>query len=430
MEENNNEEIENNEVDSNQDISYLKKQWLYKTIVVVVALGCIIGIASSSITYYFTLKNKNKKFVESTYKLDNSTTTTTATEAIGDLKGVLESFAEIVDDQYIGDIDKTKLVDETVKGFINGLGDEYSEYMTAEEWQQYQEDALGNYSGVGIVMMQDDNGYILVTNVIKDSPSEKAGIKQGDYIVGVNGESIYNVDSSEVSKKVKGEAGTEVTLNILRNDTETLDFTLKRENIRMYHVEGKMLEDGIGYVYFNTFDEGCADEFEQEMDKLVEQGAKKVVLDLRYNTGGAVDEALQILDLFLEKGQIELITQSANGLKVTTSSKTDKKYNFEDMVILINEYTASASEILTGALIDNGLAKTVGTKSYGKGVMQSVLSLLDGSVLKLTTQEYNTPNGTKIHKIGITPDYEIEAIDDEEIDNQLEKAKSVLKGEE
>lgn len=430
MEENNNEEIENNEVDSNQDILYLKKQWLYKTIVVVVALGCIIGIASSSITYYFTLKNKNKKFVESTYKLDNSTTTTTATEAIGDLTGVLESFAEIVDDQYIGDIDKTKLVDETVKGFINGLGDEYSEYMTAEEWQQYQEDALGNYSGVGIVMMQDDNGYILVTNVIKDSPSEKAGIKQGDYIVGVNGESIYNVDSSEVSKKVKGEAGTEVTLNILRNDTETLDFTLKRENIRMYHVEGKMLEDGIGYVYFNTFDEGCADEFEQEMDKLVEQGAKKVVLDLRYNTGGAVDEALQILDLFLEKGQIELITQSANGLKVTTSSKTDKKYNFEDMVILINEYTASASEILTGALIDNGLAKTVGTKSYGKGVMQSVLSLLDGSVLKLTTQEYNTPNGTKIHKIGITPDYEIEAIDDEEIDNQLEKAKSVLKGEE
>ena len=418
MEENNNEEIENNEVDSNQDISYLKKQWLYKTIVVVVALGCIIGIASSSITYYFTLKNKNKKFVESTYKLDNSTTTTTATEAIGDLTGVLESFAEIVDDQYIGDIDKTKLVDETVKGFINGLGDEYSEYMTAEEWQQYQEDALGNYSGVGIVMMQDDNGYILVTNVIKDSPSEKAGIKQGDYIVGVNGESIYNVDSSEV------------TLNILRNDTETLDFTLKRENIRMYHVEGKMLEDDIGYVYFNTFDEGCADEFEQEMDKLVEQGAKKVVLDLRYNTGGAVDEALQILDLFLEKGQIELITQSANGLKVTTSSKTDKKYNFEDMVILINEYTASASEILTGALIDNGLAKTVGTKSYGKGVMQSVLSLLDGSVLKLTTQEYNTPNGTKIHKIGITPDYEIEAIDDEEIDNQLEKAKSVLKGEE
>ena len=259
--------------------------------------------------------------------------------------------------------------------------------MTAEEWTQYQEDALGNYSGVGIVMMQDDNGYILVTNVIKDGPAEKAGIKQGDYIVGVNGESIYNVDSSEVSKKVKGEAGTDVTL--------------------------KMLEDDIGYIYFNTFDDGCADEFEQEMDKLVEQGAKKIVLDLRYNTGGAVDQALQILDLFLEKGQIELKTKSANGLEVTTSSKTDKKYSFDNMVILINEYTASASEILTGALIDNDLAKTVGTKSYGKGVMQSVLQLLDGSVLKITTQEYNTPKGTKIHEIGITPDYEIEYENDE-----------------
>ena len=430
MEEKDNDEIENSKVDEKNDISYLRKQWIYKSIIVVVFIWCIIGIASSSITYYFTLENKNKKFVASTYKVENETTT--ASGAIDDLTDVLESFAEIVDEQYIGEIDKSKLVNETVKGFINGLGDEYSEYMTAEEWTQYQEDALGNYSGVGIVMMQDDNGYILVTNVIKDGPAEKAGIKQGDYIVGVNGESIYNVDSSEVSKKVKGEAGTDVTLNILRDDSENLDFNLKRENVRMYHVEGKMLEDDIGYIYFNTFDDGCADEFEQEMDKLVEQGAKKIVLDLRYNTGGAVDQALQILDLFLEKGQIELKTKSANGLEVTTSSKTDKKYSFDNMVILINEYTASASEILTGALIDNDLAKTVGTKSYGKGVMQSVLQLLDGSVLKITTQEYNTPKGTKIHEIGITPDYEIEYENDEsgESDNQLEKAKAVLKGEE
>ena len=194
-----------------------------------------------------------------------------------------------------------------------------------------------------------------------------------------------------------------------------------------------MLEDNIGYVYFYTFDEGCADEFEKEMDSLVEQGAKKVILDLRYNTGGAVDQALQILDLFLEKGEVEVTTQSANGLKLTTSSQTDKKYSFENIVILTNEYTASASEILTGALIDNGLAKTVGTKTYGKGVMQSVFSLLDGSVLKLTTQEYVTPNGTKINGVGISPDYEIEYEkneEDSEYDNQLEKAKAVLRGEE
>ena len=415
------------------EIAYLKKQWVYKTIVLIVILGSIIGVAASSVTYYFTIKNKNKKFVASTYEVEEGDKTT-ASDALGDVTDVLGSFAEIVDEQYIGEIDKTELINETVKGFIKGIGDEYSEYMTAEEWADYQADALGNYSGVGIVMTQDnDKGYVVVTSVIKDGPAEKAGIKQGDYIVGINGESIYNVDSSEVSSKVKGDAGTEVTLNILRDEKETLEFTLKRENIRVYHVEGKMLENDIGYIEFNTFDEGCADEFEKEMDKLVEQGAKKLVLDLRYNTGGAVDQALKILDLFLDKGDIELITKSASGPEITTSSATDKKYNLDNMVILINEYTASASEILTGALIDNEVAKTVGTKSYGKGVMQSVFPLMDKSVLKLTTQEYTSPKGTKIHGVGITPDYEVKVEDgnqDNDTDIQLEKAKSVLRGEE
>ena len=166
------------------------------------------------------------------------------------------------------------------------------------------------------------------------------------------------------------------------------------------------------------------------MDKLVDQGAKNIVLDLRYNTGGDVEQALKILDLFLDKGQVELITQSANGPKITTSSLNNKKYSFNKVVILTNKYTASASEILTGALLDNGIAKTVGTKTYGKGVMQSVFPLLDGSILKLTTQEYHTPNDTKIHGVGINPDYEVENTkEDGEIDAQLEKAKEVLKGE-
>lgn len=436
MEENENkrllesDENEKNEENIENEVKYFKKQWTYKTVAIIVILGCIIGVASSSLTYYITLKRQSKKFVTPSLRVESGKTD--AVDAIDDLDEALKNFAEIVDSQYIGDIDKKELVDETVKGFINGLGDEYSEYMTAEEWEQYQEDALGNYSGVGIVMTPDDNGYILVSSVIKESPAEKAGIKQGDIIVGVNGESILNVDSSEVSKKVKGEAGTDVTINITRDNSEIMDFKLTRENIRMYHVEGKILEDGIGYIEFNTFDDGCAEEFESEMDKLVEQGAKKLILDLRYNTGGAVDQALKILDLFLEKGDIELITESANGLRITTSSPTDSKYKLDKIVILMNEYTASASEILTGCLIDNELAETVGTKSYGKGVMQSVFQLDDGSVLKLTTQEYNTPNGTKIHEVGITPDYEVEDSrkENSETDAQLEKAKSVLKGEE
>lgn len=427
MEENENNPIKQEE-EVREEIKYLKRQWIYKSIAVFVILGCIIGVASAALTYYFTLKKKDNKFVVSTYKIEEGTTN--ATDAITDIADVLQVFGELVDDQYIGDIEKTKLVNETIKGFINGIGDEYSEYMTAEEWEQYMEDALGNYSGVGIVMTAGDNGYVLVSSVIKDGPAEKAGILQGDFIIGVNGESIKDVSTTDVAKQVRGDSGTEVTLNILRGDTEVLEFPLTREKVRVYHVEGEMLEDNIGYVVFNTFDEGCADEFEKEVDGLVEQGANKLILDLRYNTGGAVDEALAIADLFLEKGKIELITQSASGPKITTSSMTDKKYNFEKIVILTNEYTASASEILTGALIDNNLAKTVGTKTYGKGVMQSVFPLLDGSVLKLTTHEYNTPSGAKIQEIGITPDYEIEVDKESEDDNQLEKAKAVVRGEE
>ncbi|MBR2289368.1 MAG: PDZ domain-containing protein [Clostridia bacterium] len=298
MEENNN--PINQEEEKEESIKYLRRQWIYKTIAWFVILGCVIGVASSSITYYFTLKKKDNKFIASTYEIEKGETTT-ASDAIEDISKVLSTFAELVDDQYIGDIEKNELVTETVKGFINGIGDEYSEYMTAEDWEQYQEDALGNYSGVGIVMTAGDNGYILVTKVIKDSPAEAAGVKQSDYIIGVNGESIYEESTSDVASKVRGETGTEVTLNILRDDKETLEFTMKREKVRVYHVETEMLEDGIGYVYFNTFDTGCADEFEKEVDSLVEQGVKKIILDLRYNTGGAVDQALQILDLFLEK---------------------------------------------------------------------------------------------------------------------------------
>ena len=434
MEDNQNEqEQEKEEFNYEEELAYEKKQWFYKTIAVVVILGCIIGVASASLTYYFTLNRQNKKFVVSTYEVDDEEKTT-ASGAISDISDTLATFAEIIDSQYIGEINKKQLMDETVKGFVNGLGDQFSEYMTSEEWEEYQEDVLGNYEGVGIVMIADDNGYVLVSDVIKDSPAERAGIRQGDYIIGVNGESIYQEDSAEVSSKVKGEGGTEVTLNILRNESETLEFKLTRETIRMYHVDGEMLEGDIGYAAFSTFDSGCAAEFEKVVDELVSQGAKKLIIDLRYNTGGAVDEALKILDLFLEKGEIELITQSANGLRITTSSPTDKKYNFDNVVILINKYTASASEILTGALVDNGIAKTIGEKSFGKGIMQSVFKLLDGSVLKLTTQEYNTPNGTKINGVGITPDYEVseDTTDEnnEEIDVVLEKGKAVVRGEE
>ena len=275
------------------------------------------------------------------------------------------------------------------------------------------------------------NGNSIVLSTIKDSPAEKAGVKAEDIITAVNGTSTLDMELEEVSNSVKGEEGTDVTITVYR-DGEYLDFTMTRSQVKVYHVESKMLENNIGYISLCTFDEGCSDEFEANMDELINQGATKVIFDLRYNTGGIVDEALDIIDLFVDKGDTTLIEMDGKGNETVITSEKDKKYDVE-LVILTNEYTASSSEIVTGALVDNEVATTVGTTTYGKGVIQNVYSLSDGSVLKLTTTEYYTPNRNKINKVGIKPDYEVQ-LDENNVtedgtifDNQLEKAKEILK---
>lgn len=275
------------------------------------------------------------------------------------------------------------------------------------------------------------NGNSIVLSTIKDSPAEKAGVKAEDIITAVNGTSTLDMELEEVSNSVKGEEGTDVTITVYR-DGEYLDITMTRSQVKVYHVESKMLENNIGYISLFTFDEGCSDEFEANMDELINQGATKVIFDLRYNTGGIVDEALDIIDLFVDKGDTTLIEMDGKGNETVVTSEKDKKYDVE-LVILTNEYTASSSEIVTGALVDNEVATTVGTTTYGKGVIQNVYSLSDGSVLKLTTTEYYTPNRNKINKVGIKPDYEVQ-LDENNVtedgtifDNQLEKAKEILK---
>ncbi len=275
------------------------------------------------------------------------------------------------------------------------------------------------------------NGNSIVLSTIKDSPAEKAGVKAEDIITAVNGTSTSDMELEEVSNSVKGEEGTDVTITVYR-DGEYLDFTMTRSQVKVYHVESKMLENNIGYISLFTFDEGCSDEFEANMDELINQGATKIIFDLRYNTGGIVDEALDIIDLFVDKGDTTLIEMDGKGNETVVTSEKDKKYDVE-LVILTNEYTASSSEIVTGALVDNEVATTVGTTTYGKGVIQNVYSLSDGSVLKLTTTEYYTPNRNKINKVGIKPDYEVQ-LDENNVtedgtifDNQLEKAKEILK---
>lgn len=422
MEENKNENEFNM---TEEEFKEVKKTWIYKSVILLVLVAILVGIA----TYFWTKSTIFGTLYKSTSKAkEKAKTAVTTAETLDSINDALNVISRVVDSKYIGKIDSNKLIDETVKGFISGLDDEFSEYMTKEEWEEFKEDALGKYVGVGIYMTQNDKDEVIVYSTIDGGSAKEAGIKKDDVIVAVDGESVTGLKTEDVSKRVKGEENTEVTITI-RRDKETIDYKLTRKNIKIYHVKSEMLDDKTGYISMLSFDEDCADEFEKEMDNLINNGAKKVIFDLRYNTGGLVDEALEILDLFVDKDAVTLITKGADGKETKSISKNEKKYDI-DLVILVNNYSASASEIVTGALKDYGIAKIVGTVTYGKGVIQAVYSLEDGSALKLTTDEYYTPKNNKINKVGITPDYEVELTEEDVengIDSQLEKAKEVLK---
>ena len=401
--------------------SYERKQLIYKFIFALIFVICVTAVVTAYATVTTLKSNSSFGFEEELSEDEESD--------IDAISRKLKSFRRIINEHYIGDIDEQKIVDETIKGYINGLDDEYSQYMTADEWDDYQANALGNYVGIGIYMAKDDSGNIVIVQPIEESPAEAEGLLSGDIIVEVDGESTQNMDASEVASKVKGEEGTKVNLKILRDD-EYLVFDVERKAIKVYHVKNEMLENNIGYIKLSTFDEGCSAEFENAFNELQEKGAKKLIIDLRDNTGGLVDEALEIADKIVPKGEKLLLTVDAKDNKETTIAEYEPIINM-DIVVLVNEYSASASEILVGALKDNNEATIVGTKTYGKGVIQNVIPLVDGSVLKLTTAEYFTPNETKINKIGIEPEIEVELIeeakDEEEIDEQLDKAIELLK---
>ncbi len=392
-----------------------KKSLKIKHNITTIILLIIVAVFSSEFTMYYYAKTIIPNKTEASVDSD---------ENINIIAKNLKNFRKLIDQVYIGEIDEEKLLNETIKGYVNGLDDEYSEYMTTDEWDDFQSQALGNYVGIGIYMATDKNNNVVVLSPIEGSPAEKAGIEQGDIIALVNEENVLGTSSDKVASLIKGEEGTEVKIKVLRDD-EYLDFNLKREAIKIYHVEEEMLENNIGYISLLTFDEGCADEFKNAIDSLKNQGAKKLIIDLRNNTGGLVEEALKIADYFIPKGENLLITVDANGNKEYSKSENDPIIDCE-IIVLSNEYSASASEILLGALKDSGKAKSVGTKTFGKGVIQSVYLLEDNSALKLTVNEYFTPNETKINKVGIEPDYEVELDEEAEEDSQLNKAIELL----
>lgn len=400
-----------------------KKFKVYKIIMLLFLVAFITFLFTSIGMYqYFTGKNViNKSQIISLS--ENSS-----------IDKTLVKYKKIIDQYYLGEVDENKLEQGAIKGYIEGLDDPYTEYISKEDMKEYMENTMGNFVGIGIYMVKNtDSNKIQVLAPIKNTPAEKAGILPGDLIVSVDGVQYTAEEMSIASAKIKGEEGTSVKLEILR-DTETLNFEIKREGIKVNPVEGKVIEKNIGYIEFSSFDEGTAEDFKSKYEELQKQGIQSLIIDLRNNGGGIVDEALKIADFIIEKNSIILYEVDKNDNEKVKKS-TDNPIVNVPIVVLTNGNTASASEILAGALKDLEKAKLVGTKTYGKGVIQQIMTLGDGSGLKITTEKYLTPNRTEINKVGIEPDEKVELSDtlknkfilDEKEDTQLQKAIEILK---
>jgi peptidase, S41 family len=357
------------------------------------------------------------------------------TSLLNRIDGKLSSIEQIVDKDYLGEIDENKIFDETIKGYVEGLNDEYSQYFTKEELDKYKTDNIeGQFVGIGVYIIQDtEKNAIRVLAPIKGSPAEKAGILAGDYIVKVDDQAYTGEQITEATNKMKGKEGTKVKIQIIR-DEKTLDFEVERANVRVNPVEADIYEENIGYLKISSFDQGSGSEVTKKVEELKEKNIKSLIIDLRNNGGGIVDEAIEIADLFTNKDSTLLITKDKHGNENISKAKKDKVIEVP-IIVLTNENTASASEILAGALKDNNVAKIVGTTTFGKGVIQELLTMKDGTGLKLTTNEYYTPNRNKINKVGIEPDEKIELPEEyknilsipKEVDTQLNKAIELLK---
>lgn len=407
----------------------LKRQNIYKVVMLVVL--------TATITFMLTTMVMYNKFSTSYGSLgDKGTTTGTTTTSYTDLVKTLETFKAMIKQKYIGEVDEEQMIEGAIKGFVEGLGDPYTEYLPKEEMAEFTEETSGQYVGIGVYLTNDKTtNTILVVGIMNGSPALDAGMQAGDIIEKVNDVTYTGETMDDAIKVLKGKEGTSAKVTVLRDGKE-IDLTVTRKKITVEHVSSKMVEDNIAYLQVDSFDSGVAELFKNKITDIKNQGAKGIIIDLRSNGGGIVDEATGIADLFLKKGETILITKSKTENEQLTVSKNDPIIEDIPVVVLVNEGTASASEILAGALKDKYPNTTiVGMKTYGKGVIQTLYSLSDGSGLKITTEEYYTPNHNKINKEGITPDVEVDLTKNSEgkyetefdKDTQVKKAIETIK---
>lgn len=393
-------------------------------------IGFILGIMTSFVLVYvgfaFAFNNGNvlSLFLKRNSKLDY--------KKIEEKTSVLQN---IIDRYFLFDEDMTKVEDGIYAGMMNGLGDPYTVYYTKEEYKALNEDTEGKYSGIGAVVSQNPNTKIItIVKIFDNSPANDAGLQVGDIIDKIDGEEVAGTDMDILVKtKIRGEEGTSFKMTVLRGDErKEVELDLTRRSIEVETVAGKMLDNNIGYIAVSQFDAVTSEQFKSNIESLQSQGMTKLIVDLRGNPGGLLDQVVDMLDYILPDGLV-LYTEDKYGKREEYYSDGSHELKIP-MVVLVNENSASASEVFTATFRDFEWGTVVGKTTFGKGIVQNVLPLGDGTAVKITTQHYYPPSGYDLHKVGIKPDLEVDLNEGAKIgtdsDNQLSAAIDILKNEE
>lgn len=328
-----------------------------------------------------------------------------------------------IETKYVNDTDDVKLIDGAIDGMVKSLNDPHSNYLSPKMYKTLMEQTEGSFAGIGVVMGMDNEQKIHIVGIMENSPGQKAGLQEGDEILAVDGVPVTQMAFDEVAAHVRGQAGTDVVLTIMR-DNANQDITITRNNIKLKTVGHKMLDNNIGYIQIVSFSEDTANEFNEAYNDLKNQGMKALVLDLRNNPGGLLTTCVEIAKKLVPKGEIISIVDKQGNKETYSSSLEAPEY---PLVVLINKNSASASEILSGAIQDTKAGTIIGNTSYGKGSVQTILPMFEDDAVKLTIAKYYTPSGRSIDGTGITPDIEINLDENATSDTQLDKALEVLK---
>ena len=349
-----------------------------------------------------------------------------------DVSAKLDLLNSLIDQYYLyeGEVDEDALAEGIYSGYTAALGDPYTEYYDREETAALMESTSGEFSGIGATMTQNTDGPgAVITAVYEGSPAAEAGLQAGDVISKVDGNDVSGMDLDSIVSLIKGEKGTEVKITVLRYGQE-IETAAVRDIIQMQTVDSVMLGDQVGYISVSEFDDVTYDQFKSALDSLEAQGMAGLVIDLRNNPGGNLDTVTDMLKLLLPEGPIVSITDKNGDTEEITCDGSNEFT--KPLAVLVNQYSASASEVFCGAVQDYGIGSIVGVTTFGKGVVQQLMDLGDGTCLKVTIAEYYTPSGRSINGIGVEPDVEVEYVYDAEnpeADNQLETAAETVRGE-